>query len=141
MNRSRRVGMSSAPVWYCTAVGLFFAVRAATTLAEGASFDTPGTGWRALFQLGAVAVLALGVARQRSTRSCVGVVAAVYTIATVAEAFQGSDLFGVIPVDHRDRFVHPLIVVIAVVCLLIARRGSTAAADIERGKTSVSSQS
>jgi hypothetical protein len=135
MNRSRWVGLSSVPAWYCTVIGLFFAVRAVTTLAGGASFDAPGTGWRATFQLGAVAVLAVGVFRERSTRPCVGIVAAVYTIATIAEAFHGSDLFGVIPVDQRDRFVHPLIVVLAAVSLLIARHGPATASDVPDERT------
>nr|WP_133996497.1 hypothetical protein [Streptomyces sp. 846.5] len=107
-----------------------------TTLVGGASFDTPGTGWRATFQLGAVAVLAVGVFRERSTRCCVCIVAAVYTIATIAEAFHGSDLFGVIPVDHRDRFVHPLIAVLAVVSLLIARHVPAAASVVADESTS-----
>lgn len=123
MDRSRWRGSRSATTWYCIAVGLFFAVRAVTTLAGGASFSTPGTGWRALFQLVAVAVLAVGVGVPRSTRVCVVIVAAIYTVATIAEAFHGSDLFGAIPVDHRDRFVHPLVVVLAVVCLLIEQPG------------------
>ncbi|MFJ9381106.1 hypothetical protein [Streptomyces sp. NPDC101455] len=120
---------------------MFFAVRAATTLVGGASFDTPGTGWRAVFQLAAVVILAMGIFRARNSRSCVGIVAALYTIAAIAELFHGSDLFGVIPVDHRDRVVHPLIVILAVGCLLIARRRPAPAAGAQHGKTSVSPQS
>lgn len=127
MLKSRWRGPRSASVWYCVAVGLFFAVRAVTTLVGGAGFGAPGTGWRALFQLVSVAVLAVGIGAPRSTRACVVIVAALYTVATVAEAFHGSDLFGVIPVDHRDRFVHPLIVVLAAVCLLIAQPRSARA--------------
>jgi hypothetical protein len=141
MSRSRWAGMSSAPVWYCTVIGLFFAIRAATTLAGGASFATPGTGWRAVLQLGAVAVLALGIFRERTTRTCVSIVAAVYAIATIAELFHGTDLFGVIPVSHLDRFVHPLVVILAAACLLMARRGPAAAADVQHRKASAAPQS
>jgi hypothetical protein len=141
MSRSRWAGVSSAPVWYCAVVGLFFAIRAASTLAGGASFGTPGTGWRAVFQLGAVAVLAVGIFRERSTRPCVGIVAAAYAIAAIAELFHGSDLFGVIPVSHLDRFVHPLVVILAVAVLLIARREPVATAGVPHGKASVSPQS
>lgn len=109
--------------WYSVAVGLFFAIRAGTTLASGASFAVPGDGWRSLFQLVAVVILAVGIVRPPATRYAVAAVTVMYLLATLSElAVNGSVLLGAIPVDMRDRVVHPLIAVLGVVALLIGRQ-------------------
>ncbi len=118
------IGRTAAPRWYCLAVGLFLGVRAVTTLAVGAHFALPGDGWRALWQLAVVAVLGVGLWSPRFTRIAVGAVGAMYVLVTAVETIHRSDLFGVIPVDMRDRVVHPLLAVAALACLLIAARAT-----------------
>ncbi|MGE2817473.1 hypothetical protein ACQI5H_20355 [Mycobacterium heidelbergense] len=111
-------------------VGIFLAVRAVSTLAAGANFALPGDGWRSVWQLLLVAVLAVGVASPRVAWPAVAVVGVVYTVATVLEAFHGADLFGVVPVDMRDRIVHPLLAIVAALSLSLGgRRASVPSRD------------
>lgn len=121
---SRWIGTRSALAWYGLAVGLFFLIRAGTTLLGGASFALPGDGWRSLFQLAAVVTLAVGMARPRATVAAVAAVAVTYTLATLLELVHGADLVGVIPVDGRDRVVHPLVALLGFACLSLARRAA-----------------
>lgn len=120
--RAGWVGVVHAPRWYCVVVGIFLAVRAVSTLAAGASFAVPGDGWRSVWQLLLVAVLAIGAASPRAAWPAVAVVGVMYAVAAVLEAFHGADLFGVVPVDMRDRLVHPLLAVVAALSLLLAGR-------------------
>ncbi len=115
-------GTASVPRWYCVAIALFLGIRAVTTLAAGASFAVPGDGWRAVFQLAAVAILTAGTVSTRATRISVVTVTAVYLLASASELVNGTVLLGAIPVDARDRVVHPLIAVAGVVALVIGRR-------------------
>jgi hypothetical protein len=115
-------GAASVPRWYCVAMALFLGVRAITTLAAGASFAVPGDGWRAAFQLAAVAVLVAGVARPSLTRASVVTVTVIYLLASVSELVNGAVLLGAVPVDMRDRIVHPLIALVGAVALIIGRR-------------------
>jgi hypothetical protein len=101
------------------AVGLFLGIRSLTTLASGASFAVPGDGWRSLFQLVAVAILAAGVARPRATRVAVAAVTVIYLLATLSELVNGTVLLGAVPVDMRDRIVHPLIALLGAIALVI----------------------
>ena len=120
--RSGWTGGASAPRWYCVAVALFLGVRATSTLAKGASFELPGDGWRSVWQLAMVAVLAVGIARPRAARTAAAVVGLTYATATGLEVFHGTDLVGAVPVDMRDRVVHPLLAGLAMFCLLLGRR-------------------
>jgi hypothetical protein len=115
-------GTASVPRWYCVAVGLFLGIRAVTTLAAGASFAMPGDGWRALFQLAAVAIVAAGITSPRAARTAVAAVTVIYLLATVSELADGTTLLGAIPVDMRDRLVHPLIAILGAIALVIALR-------------------
>lgn len=117
-------GAASAPRWYCLAVALFLGVRAILTLAIGASFDLPGDGWRSVWQLVLVLVLSVGIARPRGARAAAAVVGVVYAMATGLEVLHGTDLLGAVPVDMRDRFVHPLLAGLAGFCLLLGKRRS-----------------
>jgi hypothetical protein len=117
-------GAASAPRWYAVAVGLFLGIRAVTTLAAGASFAVPGDGWRSVFQLAAAAVLAAGVASPRAARAAVAAVTVTYLLATAYEVSGGATLLGAIPVDMRDRLVHPLIAALGAAALLIGRRAA-----------------
>ena len=118
-------GTASAPRWYCVAAGLFLGTRAITTLAAGASFAVPGDGWRSLFQLAAAAILAAGIARPRAARAAVAAVIVIYALATVSELVDGTTLLGAIPVDMRDRLVHPLIAVLGAIALVTGRHQPT----------------
>jgi hypothetical protein len=109
------------------AVGLFLGIRAITTLAAGASFAVPGDGWRALFQLVAVVILAAGIVIPRAARAAAAAVGVIYLLATVSELVDATTLLGAIPVDLRDRLVHPLIALLAVIALVIGRRQAAAA--------------
>lgn len=95
--------------WFAWFIAVFLFLRATTTLAAGASFDLPGDGWRSLWQLAVVAVLAAGLARRSWLRPAVAIVAVVYLGASAIELVTPDALFGVIPVDMRDRVVHPLV--------------------------------
>lgn len=96
-------------VWFAALLATFLAIRATTTLAAGASFALPGDGWRSVWQLAVVAVLVGGLAVRPALRAAVGLVAVVYLGATAIELVTPDALFGVIPVDMRDRIVHPLV--------------------------------
>jgi hypothetical protein len=120
--RSGWTGATSAPRWYCVAVALFLGVRATSTLLAGASFTLPGDGWRSVWQLAMVVVLAVGIAYPRAAPGAAAMVALIYAVATGLEAFHGTDLVGAVPVDIRDRFVHPLLAGLALFCLLLGQR-------------------
>jgi hypothetical protein len=104
---------------YAVAVGGFLFVRAISTLASGASFAVPGTGWRSLFQLVAVAILVAGLVRPKAMRAAVAAVTVIYLLATVSELVNGTVLLGAIPVDMRDRIVHPLIALLGAAVLYL----------------------
>jgi hypothetical protein len=122
MNVKNRIAAVSVPRWYCLAIALFLGIRAVTTLTSAASFAVPGDGWRAVFQLAAVAVLAGGIATAKATRAALVTVTVVYLLASLAELVNGTVLVGAIPVDMRDRLVHPLIALGGIVALEIGRR-------------------
>lgn len=115
-------GAASIPRWYCVAIALFLGIRAVTTLAAGASFAVPGDGWRAVFQLVAVAIAAAGIAVPRAARAAAAAVTAIYLLASLSELVNGTVLLGAVPVDMRDRVVHPLIVVTGLAALAAGRR-------------------
>ncbi|ORW93860.1 hypothetical protein AWB92_11970 [Mycobacterium sp. IEC1808] len=100
-------------------------MRATSTLVAGASFSLPGDGWRSVWQLATVVVLAVGIAYRRVAFAAALAVGLVYAVVTGLEAFHGTDLMGVVPVDMRDRIVHPLLGGFALFCVLLGRRRST----------------
>ena len=112
-------GVTGILRWYGVAVGGFLFVRAISTLAGGASFAVPGTGWRSLFQLVAVAILVAGIVRPKAMRIAVAAVTVIYLLATVSELVNGTVLLGAIPVDMRDRIVHPLIAILGAAALYV----------------------
>ena len=89
--------------WFSLLLALFLAVRATTTILAGASWSTPGDGWRSVWQLGLVAVLVYGLAKPPALRPATAFVALVYLGASAVELVTPDALFGVIPVDMRDR--------------------------------------
>ena len=112
-------GVAGILRWYAVAVGGFLFIRAISTLAGGASFAVPGTGWRSLFQLVAVAILVAGLVRPNAMRAAVAAVTVIYLLATVSELVNGTVLLGAIPVDMRDRIVHPLIAILGAAALYL----------------------
>src|SRR5581483_4450675 len=112
-------GAASAPRWYCLLVALFLGVRAVSTLAAHPNFAVPGDGWRSVWQLAMVALLAAGTAGLLAAQAAAGVVGGVYATATALEAFHGTALFGVVPVDMRDRIVHPVLAGLALACIYV----------------------
>jgi hypothetical protein len=101
-------------------IGLFLAVRAITTLVAGASFALPGDGWRAAFQLLVALALGLALVRREWTKPIVVGVGVAYLVLTVL-GDPGHSVLGVIPVDARDKLVHPVIAVLAAVALAVPR--------------------
>ena len=124
----RQMRWLTAAQTFALLIGLFLAVRAVSTLAAGASFDLPGDGWRAAFQLIVAGALAFALARPAWTERIVLGVGMAYVALTVLGNW-GNSVLGVIPVDSRDKLVHPLIAVLAAVALLIPRLRGRRAAD------------
>jgi hypothetical protein len=94
-------------------VGALLAVRGTSTLIAGASFAHPGDGWRAVYQLAIAAVLLLSLRRRSSVATVVFAVGALYGLITVLGIVNGHDILGLAPVDMRDKVVHPLLAVSA----------------------------
>ena len=94
---------------YAILVGAFLTLRGASTLLAGASFARPGDGWRAVYQLTVAAVLLLSARRRSSARAAVLAVGAFYALVTLLGILGGHDILGVVPVDARDKVVHPLL--------------------------------
>lgn len=109
-------------LWPSLLGAAFLIVRATTTLAMGASFATPGDGWRSAWQLALAAILLVGVARPSIARVTVGTVTAVYAVSTGLELLDGTQLLGVVPVDMRDRIVHPVLAIVGGLCLVRDRQ-------------------
>jgi hypothetical protein len=108
----------TGPQWYCLLIGLFLLIRGASTLLAGASFAAPGDGWRASLQLAVAAVLAYGLVRRPAARIAVLAVGVLYTAETTLGLVNGRDILGLIPIDMRDKIVHPVIAVLAALALV-----------------------
>src|SRR2546421_5163366 len=93
---------------FCVVIGLFLLIRGGSTLAGGAGYGLPGDGWRAILQL-VLATLLLAAATGRArARKAVIVVGLIYAAQTLL-GIHMHDVVGIIPVDGRDRVVHPAI--------------------------------
>jgi hypothetical protein len=66
-------------------------------------------------------MLAVGIAYPRAASTAAAMVGLIYAAATGLEVFHGTDLLGVVPVDIRDRVVHPLLAGLALFCLLLGQ--------------------
>lgn len=124
-------------MWPSLIGAAFLLVRATTTLAMGASFETPGDGWRSVWQLALAAILIAGIVRPSIARVTVGSVAAVYALSTGLELTDGTQLLGVIPVDMRDRIVHPLLACMGLLCLWRDQRVDARSGALAKGGQSV----
>jgi hypothetical protein len=110
--------------WFLVAYVAVFAVRSITTISGGAEWGVPGDGWRSVWQLLMVAVAITGLLAHRRILIAVGIIGAVYLVATISERFDPTALIGIIPVDERDLWVHPLVAGIAglAIVLVLAMR-------------------
>lgn len=116
----------TAAQWYCLVAGILLALRGAEQIVVGASFATPGEGWRGAQQL-LTGILLLLAQRNRviSYRALIPF-AIFYAVLAVVGDINGHEALGLIPVDARDKFINPLYSVLAVVILALgARRRST----------------
>jgi hypothetical protein len=105
--------------WYCLLVAVLLGVRGATTLLSGASFDQPGTGWRAIQQLAFAAVL---MAAQRSRKLAYRVLApfgVAYLVIWAVGIINGHEAFGLIPVNTRDKVLYIVYAVVAAIILAL----------------------
>jgi Domain of unknown function (DUF4383) len=108
---------------YCVGIGLFLLVRGGSTLTGGAGYGLPGDGWRAILQLVLATVMLAATARRATARTAVIVVGLIYAVQTVLGIHMHA-LLGVIPLDSRDRIVHPAIAILAVIAVVTTRRTS-----------------
>jgi hypothetical protein len=108
---------ASAPQYYSVVVGMFLCVRGLTTLFSGPDFSFPGDGWRAVAQVVIAVVLFACVARRTAALRAVIAVGVVYLAETLLGLIDGRDILGVIPVDMRDKIVHPTLAILALVAV------------------------
>jgi hypothetical protein len=107
-------------------VGVLLAVRGAQQLIAGASFATPGEGWRASQQLLTAGLLLLACRDRAVAYYGLIAFAAYYTIVSIVGDINGHEAFGLLPVDGRDLVVHPVYAVsaAAIVGLEASRRAA-----------------
>jgi hypothetical protein len=118
---SRLVHATTPARCYCVGIGLFLLIRGGSTVTGGAGYGLPGDGWRAILQL-LIATLLLAATTRRSTaRNAVIVVGLIYAAQTLL-GIHMHDILGIIPVDSRDRIVHPAIVMLALIAAVTTRR-------------------
>lgn len=118
--------------WFLLGEVLLLGIRAGTTLAGGADWGFPGDGWRSVWQVAMVTIAVVGLLVPVALRPAALLVGVVYLVVTILELFDGTSLFGVIPVDARDRIIHPAVALLAALALLVTRRvarSSTRSAD------------
>ena len=106
---------------YCVAVGLFLLIRGAGTLAAGAGYGLPGDGWRAILQMVLGTLLLAATARRAAARTAVIVVGLIYAAQTLL-AIHMHNVLGIIPVDSRDRVVHPALAILALLAVITTRQ-------------------
>jgi hypothetical protein len=119
---STRLASRTAAQWFCLVVGVLLALRGAQQLVAGAHFSAPGDGWRASQQLFTAALLLLGQRTARGARLVLIPFALFYTVLAVVGDINGHEAFGLLPVDTRDKFVHPLYAILALLLLAAAWR-------------------
>jgi len=112
---------------YCLAIGLFLMIRGGSTLIGGAGYGLPGDGWRAILQLVLAALLLAAITRRTRARNAAIVVGLIYAAQTLL-GIHMHDLLGIIPVDSRDRIVHPAIAILALIAVVtsVARKPAAA---------------
>lgn len=115
--RPSRLGARTPAQWFCLVVGVLLALRGAQQLLAGAHFGTPGEGWRASQQLLTSLLLLLGQRTERGARLVLIPFALFYATLAIVGDINGHQAFGLLPVDTRDKFIHPLYTVLALLLL------------------------
>jgi hypothetical protein len=113
----------TAAQWFCLVVGVLLALRGAQQLLAGAGFNTPGEGWRASQQLLFALMLLIGQRTAKGARIVLIPFAVFYTVVSFVGDINGHEAFGLLPIDTRDKFVHPVYAVLAIVLLVAGWRG------------------
>jgi hypothetical protein len=120
--RPSRLRARTAAQWFCLIVGILLALRGAQQLAAGAHFTTPGDGWRASQQLLTALLLLIGQRTERGARLVLIPFALFYTVVAIVGDSNGREAFGLLPVDTRDEFIHPIYAVLALLLLAVGWR-------------------
>jgi hypothetical protein len=107
---------------YCALIGAFLLIRGGLTLAGGAGFGLPGDGWRGILQVVLGVLLLAAIPAGTAARNAVLAVGVIYAGQTLL-GLHGHDILGAIPVDMRDRVVHPLLAMLALAALAATARG------------------
>ena len=115
--RPSRLRSRTAAQWFCLVVGVLLALRGAQQFLAGAHFGTPGEGWRASQQLLFAAMLLFGQRTAGGARLVLIPFAVFYTVVAFVGDINGHDAFGLLPIDTRDKFVHPVYAVLAIAIL------------------------
>ena len=115
--RPSRLRARTAAQWFCLVVGVLLALRGAQQLAAGAHFNTPGEGWRASQQLLTALLLLIGQRTERGARLVLIPFALFYAVLAIVGDVNGHEAFGLLPVDTRDKFIHPIYAVLALLLL------------------------
>jgi hypothetical protein len=102
---------------YCLGIGLFLLIRGGSTLTGGAGYGLPGNGWRAILQVTLATLLFSATVRRASARNAVILVGLIYAAQTLL-GIHMHDILGIIPVDSRDRIVHPAIAILALLAVI-----------------------
>jgi hypothetical protein len=121
LGRSGLRGRTAAQ-WFCLVVGVVLALRGLQQLVSGASFATPGEGWRATEQLLMALLLLVGQRTATGARWVLVPFAIFYAVLTVVGNVNGHEAFGLLPVDGRDKVVHPIYAVLATLLLVVGWR-------------------
>jgi hypothetical protein len=103
-------------------VGLFSDPSHQRTLIGGATYALPGDGWRAILQL-ALATLLIAATTVRTTARTAAIFVGLIYAAQTLLGLRMHDILGIIPLDSRDRVVHPTIAILALVAAAATRRG------------------
>src|SRR5262249_22693194 len=97
--------------------GVLLALRGAQQLIAGAGFGAPGEGWRASQQLLTALLLLLGQRTPRGARLVLIPFALFYAVVAVVGDINGHEAFGLLPIDARDKIIHPIYAVLALALL------------------------
>ena len=115
--RPSRLRGRTAAQWFSLIVGVLLALRGTQQLAAGAHFSAPGEGWRATQQLLTALLLLLGQRTERGARLVLIPFALFYSVLAIVGDINGHEAFGLLPVDTRDKVIHPIYAALALLLL------------------------
>ena len=115
--RPSRLRARTGAQWFCLVVGVLLALRGTQQLIAGAHFGAPGEGWRASQQLLTALLLLVGQRTARGARLVLIPFALFYTVLAIVGDVNGHEAFGLLPVDTRDKLIHPTYAALALLLL------------------------